>query len=202
MDKIAAGESVTVLPTLIANYEKYGVEQYLSHKVERIETGKLVCKNGNDESVEIPCDYVVMAVGASSVAFPAELLEQAGIRVVRVGDCSRVRQRISIMLSRQDMTLQTLSNKRLSKTVSKEKLLQKQMSNLLEQRCKEQGIIFVHKRGKNKARIRDISKCENMEYNPNKPQAKIQKIGSYPQPAEYFPVFCTYRTRASLNHLI
>lgn len=88
MDKIAAGESVTVLPTLMANYEKYGVEQYPSHKVERIETGKLVCKNGNDESVEIPCDYVVMAVGASSVAFPAELLEQAGIRVVRVGDCA------------------------------------------------------------------------------------------------------------------
>uniref|UniRef100_UPI004027731D bilirubin reductase, long form n=1 Tax=Faecalibacterium sp. TaxID=1971605 RepID=UPI004027731D len=32
MDKIAAGESTTILPTLLENYKTYGVEQYPSHK--------------------------------------------------------------------------------------------------------------------------------------------------------------------------
>ena len=39
MDKIAAGESTTILPTLLENYKTYGVEQYPGHKVKGIPHG-------------------------------------------------------------------------------------------------------------------------------------------------------------------
>lgn len=88
MDRIAAGESSTVLPTLMENYQKYGVAQYPGHKVLEITPDALVCENKQGEQVRIPCDYVVLAVGARPAQFDTAALEAAGISVTRVGDCA------------------------------------------------------------------------------------------------------------------
>ena len=61
MDKIAAGESVTILPTLLENYKTYGVEQYPSHKVKEFRMDAVVCENKDGAEVTIPCDYIVLA---------------------------------------------------------------------------------------------------------------------------------------------
>lgn len=87
MDKIANGESNTILPTLMENYARYGVEQYVNHKVSQIALDHILCEDKDGNTVTIPCDYVVLAVGARPVAFDAEPLKAAGIPVIAVGDC-------------------------------------------------------------------------------------------------------------------
>ena len=52
MDKIAAGESTTILPTLLENYKTYGVEQYPSHKVKEFRMDAVVCENKDGAEVE------------------------------------------------------------------------------------------------------------------------------------------------------
>ena len=88
MDKIAAGESVTILPTLLENYKTYGVEQYPSHKVKEFRMDAVVCENKDGAEVTIPCDYIVLAMGARSNAFDAAALESAGIPVYSIGDAA------------------------------------------------------------------------------------------------------------------
>ena len=88
MDKIAAGESTTILPTLLENYKTYGVEQYPSHKVKEFRMVAVVCENKDGAEVTIPCDYIVLAMGARSNAFDAAALEAAGIPVYSIGDAA------------------------------------------------------------------------------------------------------------------
>ena len=88
MDKIAAGESVTILPTLLENYKTYGVEQYPSHKVKEFRMDAVVCENKDGAEVTIPCDYIVLAMGARSNEFDAAALESAGIPVYSIGDAA------------------------------------------------------------------------------------------------------------------
>lgn len=89
-ETIAEGISSTVLPTLLENYRTYGVEQYTSHEVKSITLGELACENKEGDAILIPCDYVVMAIGARPVAFDTTALSDKGIEVVKVGDCSEV----------------------------------------------------------------------------------------------------------------
>ena len=88
MDKIAAGESTTILPTLLENYKTYGVEQYPSHKVKEFRMDAVVCENKDGAEVTIPCDYIVLAMGARSNAFDAAALESASIPVYSIGDAA------------------------------------------------------------------------------------------------------------------
>ena len=88
MDKIAAGESVTILPTLLENYKTYGVEQYPSHKVKEFRMDAVVCENKDGAEVTIPCDYIVLAMGARSNEFDAAALEAAGVPVYSIGDAA------------------------------------------------------------------------------------------------------------------
>ena len=88
MDKIAAGESVTILPTLLENYKTYGVEQYPSHKVKEFRMDAVVCENKDGAEVTIPCDYIVLAMGARSNEFDAAALENANIPVYSIGDAA------------------------------------------------------------------------------------------------------------------
>ena len=88
MDKIAAGESSTILPTLLENYKTYGVEQYPSHKVKGFRMDAVVCENKEGAEVSIPCDYIVLAMGARSNEFDAAALEAAGIPVYSIGDAA------------------------------------------------------------------------------------------------------------------
>ena len=88
MDKIAAGESTTILPTLLENYKTYGVEQYPSHKVKEFRMDAVVCENKDGAEVTIPCDHIVLAMGARSNVFDAAALEAAGIPVYSIGDAA------------------------------------------------------------------------------------------------------------------
>ena len=88
MDKIAAGESTTILPTLLENYKTYGVEQYPSHKVKEFRMDAVVCENKDGAEVAIPCDHIVLAMGARSNAFDAAALEAANIPVYSIGDAA------------------------------------------------------------------------------------------------------------------
>ncbi len=88
MDKIAAGESTTILPTLLENYKTYGVEQYPSHKVKEFRMDAVVCENKDGAEMTIPCDYIVLAMGARSNEFDAAALEAAGIPVYSIGDAA------------------------------------------------------------------------------------------------------------------
>lgn len=88
MDKIAAGESTTILPTLLENYKTYGVEQYPSHKVKEFRMDAVVCENKDGAEVTFPCDYIVLAMGARSNEFDAAALEAASIPVYSIGDAA------------------------------------------------------------------------------------------------------------------
>lgn len=88
MDKIAAGESSTILPTLLESYKTYGVEQYPSHKVKEFRMDAVVCENKDGAEVTIPCDYIVLAMGARSNEFDAAALEAASIPVYSIGDAA------------------------------------------------------------------------------------------------------------------
>lgn len=88
MDKIAASESSTILPTLLENYKTYGVEQYPSHKVKEFRMDAVVCENKDGAEVTIPCDYIVLAMGARSNEFDAAALEAASIPVYSIGDAA------------------------------------------------------------------------------------------------------------------
>ena len=88
MDKIAAGDSTTILPTLLENYKTYGVEQYPSHKVKEFRMDAVVCENKDGAEVTIPCDYIVLAMGARSNEFDAAALEAASIPVYSIGDAA------------------------------------------------------------------------------------------------------------------
>ena len=90
LDTIATGISNTVLPTLLENYRTYGVEQYLGHNVLRIGANGVECEDQHGHAVHIPCDAVVMAIGARSVDFDTRALSEKGIEVIKVGDCADV----------------------------------------------------------------------------------------------------------------
>ncbi len=86
LDKIAAGESSTVLPTILSNFAKHGVKQYVNTKVSAITDSSVEAVNTADyTAISIPCDTVVMAVGSRKNGFDA-----AGITVpvYYAGDCS------------------------------------------------------------------------------------------------------------------
>ena len=85
-DKIAKEESSTILPTLMESFKKYDVNIYTSHKVNKIDDGCIICENEGKE-VNIPCDYVVMAVGARPNSFEIDKLLDNDIKVVKIGDC-------------------------------------------------------------------------------------------------------------------
>ena len=88
MDKIAAGESTTILPTLLENYKTYGVAQYPGHKVKEFRLDAVVCENKDGAEITIPCDYIVLAMGARSNEWDASALEGTGVEVYAVGDAA------------------------------------------------------------------------------------------------------------------
>lgn len=88
MDKIAAGESTTILPTLLENYKTYGVAQYPGHKVKEFRLDAVLCENKDGAEVTIPCDYIVLSMGARSNEWDASALEGTGVEVYAVGDAA------------------------------------------------------------------------------------------------------------------
>ena len=87
-DKIANGESTTILPTMMADFAKHGVKQYINTKVNSIENdGKLILATNVKENtdVNIECDMVVMAVGSRKNTLD---VEGVNAPVYYAGDCS------------------------------------------------------------------------------------------------------------------
>jgi len=84
MDKIANGESSTILPTIMADFKAHDVKQYVNTKVSAIESGCVKAVQGEEE-ITIPCDMVVMAVGSRK-----NVLDVDGVTVpvYYAGDCS------------------------------------------------------------------------------------------------------------------
>lgn len=84
MDKIANGESSTILPTIMADFKVYNVQQYVNTKVSAIEPGCVKAMQGEQE-ITIPCDTVVMAVGSRKNVLD---VEGVTVPVYYAGDCS------------------------------------------------------------------------------------------------------------------
>ena len=84
LDKIANGESSTILPTIIADFKAHNVQQYVNTKVSAIEAGCVKATRGEEE-ITIPCDTVVMAVGSRKNVLD---LEGVTAPVYYAGDCS------------------------------------------------------------------------------------------------------------------
>ena len=86
MDKSASGESSTILPIILKDFEQGGVKQYVNTRVQRVqEHGVIATDTTSGEEVEIPCDYVVMAVGSKKKPFDVTVVT---VPVEFVGDCS------------------------------------------------------------------------------------------------------------------
>jgi pyruvate/2-oxoglutarate dehydrogenase complex dihydrolipoamide dehydrogenase (E3) component len=84
MDKIANGESSTILPTIMADFKAHNVQQFVNTKVSAIEAGCVKAVQ-NDQEITIPCDMVVMAVGSRKNVFD---VEGVTVPVYYAGDCS------------------------------------------------------------------------------------------------------------------
>jgi NADPH-dependent 2,4-dienoyl-CoA reductase/sulfur reductase-like enzyme len=84
LDKIANGESSTILPTILADFKAHDVKQYVNTKVSAIETGAVKATQGEEE-ITIPCDMVVMAAGSVKNVFDTEGVT---VPVYFAGDCS------------------------------------------------------------------------------------------------------------------
>lgn len=87
-DAIAVGESTTVLPTLLADFDAHGVTRLTGHRVSAITPGCVTCQKSDGDTADIACDCAVMAVGARPVPFDTAALEQAGIPCRKIGDCT------------------------------------------------------------------------------------------------------------------
>ena len=86
LDKIANGESDTILPIILKDFETHNVKQFVSTKVDHIENdGHCVVCTKDDQEVRIDCDMVIMAVGSKKNVF-----DETGINkpITYVGDCS------------------------------------------------------------------------------------------------------------------
>ena len=84
LDKIANGESSTILPTIMADFASHDVKQYVNTKVSAIEPGCVKAAQGEEE-ISIPCDMVVMAVGSRKNVLD---VEGVTVPVTYAGDCS------------------------------------------------------------------------------------------------------------------
>ena len=84
MDKIANGESSTILPTIMADFKAHDVKQYVNTKVSAIEAGCVKATQGEEEFT-IACDMVVMAVGSKKNVLD---VEGVTVPVYYAGDCA------------------------------------------------------------------------------------------------------------------
>lgn len=86
LDKIAAGVSGTVLPLIQEHFKAGQVQEYVNTKVTAVtEKGVEAVNTASNESVQIPCDYVIMAVGSKKNSFSEEGVT---VPVYYAGDCS------------------------------------------------------------------------------------------------------------------
>ncbi len=89
-DSITNAISVTIVPTMLANYQQFDVKTYMAHKVTAITENEVHCDIKDKDTVRLPYDYVVIASGARSVRFDTAEFIANGIEIIEVGDCAKV----------------------------------------------------------------------------------------------------------------
>lgn len=87
LDEIAKEESTTVRPVMFEDFEKHHVKLLTKTKVMEIKKDCVIASN-EEGQLSIPCDYVIMAVGAKPNAFDTTILTDHNIEVSFVGDCN------------------------------------------------------------------------------------------------------------------
>lgn len=88
MDRIASGESGTILPTIMADFARHNVQQYVNTRVSAITNGGKTVTAVNtvdNRDISIDCDMVVMAVGSKKNLFDTDSVT---VPVYYAGDCS------------------------------------------------------------------------------------------------------------------
>ena len=83
-DKIAAQESSTIIPTMMADFAKHGVKQYTNTTVKAINETGVVANDAEGNEVVVEVDAVVMAVGSKKNVFD---VEGVTVPVYYAGDC-------------------------------------------------------------------------------------------------------------------
>ncbi len=87
MDKIANGESSTILPIIMAEFAAHDVKQYVNTKVSKIvnDGRTILAADAEGKEIAIECDTIVMAVGSKK-----NVLDVEGVTapVTYIGDCS------------------------------------------------------------------------------------------------------------------
>ena len=83
-DKIANGESTSVLPLIMEDFAKHHVTQYTNTTVNQIDGTSIIATQG-EETITIPADTVVMAVGSKKNEYDISAIT---IPVSYAGDCS------------------------------------------------------------------------------------------------------------------
>ena len=84
-DKIAAQESTTIIPTMMADFAAHGVKQYTNTTVKALTEAGVVATDGEGNEVVVECDVVVMAVGSKKNVID---VEGVTVPVTYAGDCS------------------------------------------------------------------------------------------------------------------
>lgn len=87
LEEIAKEESSTVRPVMFDDFEKHNVKLLPKTKVMEIKNDHIIAAN-EDGQLSIPCDYVVLAVGAKPNSFDISELIAHNISVDVVGDCN------------------------------------------------------------------------------------------------------------------
>ncbi len=84
LDKIASGESATIMPTITAEFAKASVGQHVNTRLVAIDDAGVQVE-GPDGPATIAVDWIIMAVGSKKLPFNTEGVD---LPVVYVGDCS------------------------------------------------------------------------------------------------------------------
>lgn len=85
MDKIAAGESATVMPLITKDFEKHGVEQHVNTRVKEIRDNVIYAENTKDHTeMTIHADTIVNALGSKKNEFDVSGIT---VPVTYIGDC-------------------------------------------------------------------------------------------------------------------
>lgn len=87
LEEIAKEESSTVKPIMFENFEKHQVKLLTKTKVTEITKDSIKATNETGQ-ISIPCDYVVLAVGAKPNFFDVSELTSRNIKVDFIGDCN------------------------------------------------------------------------------------------------------------------
>jgi pyruvate/2-oxoglutarate dehydrogenase complex dihydrolipoamide dehydrogenase (E3) component len=88
LDRIAAGESPTIVPFIDAQLAKHRVRVLTRHRVVSIEPGGVRVTSPEDASTVIACDTVVIAAGTTRNPTFVDEIHARGIECHVVGDCS------------------------------------------------------------------------------------------------------------------